>query len=100
LIYWGRLLQLLTGLDRPENRDYFAKLAAATAITLVGGFIATRCGFKLPDSVLPISIALLVGGLAILAIERYVSARPRIVEVTWRVEFWVGVAQIVAGVFP
>jgi undecaprenyl-diphosphatase len=48
LIYRRRLLDLLTRLDRPENRDYLAKLAFATALTLTGGFIATELGFKLP----------------------------------------------------
>jgi len=100
LIYWRRLLQLLTGLDRADNRDYLAKLAVATAITLAGGFIATKLGFKLPETVVPVATALIVGGLAILAIERLVSTRPQIVEVTWRVAIWVGLAQILAGVFP
>jgi len=100
LIYRRRLLQLLTRLDLPENRDYFAKLALATSITLVGGFIAKYLGFKLPETVAPVAAALIVGGLAILGVERFVSNRPQIVEVTWRVAFWVGASQILAGVFP
>jgi undecaprenyl-diphosphatase len=100
LIYWRRILELLTRLDRPDNRDYFMKLAVATAVTLVGGLIATKLGFKLPETVLPIAIALIVGGLAILGIERLVASRPQIVAVTWRVALWVGASQILAGVFP
>ena len=100
LIYRRRLLDLLIRLDRPENRDYLAKLAFATAITLAGGFIATKLGFKLPETVLPVAVALIAGGFAIFAIERLVSAKPQIMEVTWRVAFWVGAAQVLAGVFP
>lgn len=100
LIYWRRLLELLTRLDQPDNRDYFAKLAFATAITLAGGFIATRLGFELPKTVVPVATALIVGGLAILGIERFVAGRPQVVTVTWKVAFWVGAAQILAGIFP
>jgi undecaprenyl-diphosphatase len=100
LIYWRRLLELFTRLDIAENRDYFAKLALATSITLAGGFIATRLGFELPETVLPIATALIVGGLAILGVERFVAGRPQVIAVTWQVAFWVGTSQILAGVFP
>ncbi len=100
LIFWRRLYELCTRLHVPENRDYFAKLAFATGITLVGGFIATRLGFELPETVVPIATALIVGGVAILAIERFIANRPLVAEVTWRVAFWVGTSQILAGVFP
>ncbi len=100
LIFWRRLFELCTRLDRPENRDYLSKLAFATSITLAGGFAATRMGFKLPETVVPIALALIIGGVAILAIEKLVANRPQLAEVTWKVAFWVGTSQILAGVFP
>ena len=100
LIYWKRLLALLTRFDEPANRDYLAKLVVAFLITAVGGFIATRLGWKLPETVLPIAIAFVVGGILILVIEQYVAGRPPSAEVTWRVAFWVGACQILAAVFP
>ncbi|HEY3785581.1 MAG TPA: undecaprenyl-diphosphate phosphatase [Steroidobacteraceae bacterium] len=100
LIYWRRLLALLTRFDDPQNRDYLFKLSAAFLITAVGGLIATRLGFKLPETIVPIAIAFLVGGLAILVIERYIAGKPQLVEVTWNVAIWVGACQILAGVFP
>ena len=100
LIYWRRLLNLLTRFDQPENRDYLAKLVVAFLITAVGAFIATRLGWKLPESVLPIALATLIGGVLILAIEWYVAGRPMSQTVTWRVAFWVGACQILAAVFP
>jgi undecaprenyl-diphosphatase len=100
LIYWRRLLKLLTRFDEAENRDYLAKLTLAFLITAAGGFLATRLGWKLPESVLPIALATVIGGFAILAIESYVARKPPAAAVTWNVAFWVGTCQILAAVFP
>src|ERR1700730_6289008 len=98
LIYWRRLLDLLTRFELPANRDYLAKLTVAFLITAVGGFLATRLGWKLPESVLPIALALLIGGIAILVIEQYVAGKPAASAVTWNVAIWVGACQILAAV--
>ncbi len=100
LIYWRRILGLLTRFDDAANRDYLAKLTVAFLITGVGGFIATRAGWKLPETILPIALALLIGGIAILVIESYVAGRPASSVVTWKVAIVVGVCQILAAVFP
>jgi undecaprenyl-diphosphatase len=100
LIYWRRLLALLTRFDEPANRDYLAKLTVAFLITAAGGFLATRLGWKLPESVLPIALATLIGGILILVIESYVAGKPQTSAVTWNVAFWVGACQILAAVFP
>ncbi len=100
LIYWRRLLALLTRFDVPENRDYLFKLTGAFLITAVGGLIATRLGFKLPERVVPVALAFLIGGVLILLIERYLAGRPLVATVTWSVAIWVGSCQILAGIFP
>jgi undecaprenyl-diphosphatase len=100
LIYWRRLTGLLTRLDLPENRDYLLKLVVAFLITAVLGFAVTKAGFKLPEKVLPIAVAELVGGILILMIEAYVARKPMVATVTWSVAIWVGLCQILAGVFP
>jgi undecaprenyl-diphosphatase len=100
LIYWRRLVALLTRFDQPDNRDYLFKLAVCFVITSVGGLAAVKLGFKLPEKLLPIAIAELVGGLLILIIEAYVAGKPLNATVTWNVAIWVGVCQILAGVFP
>jgi undecaprenyl-diphosphatase len=101
LIYWKRLLALLTRWDEPANRDYLFKLVVAFVITGVGGFTAVQLlGFKLPEAVVPIAIAFLLGGVAILFIEQYVARKPLATEITWNVAFWVGVCQFLAGVLP
>jgi undecaprenyl-diphosphatase len=100
LIYWRRLVDLLRHFGQPAQRDYLAKLVVAFLITATGGFIATRLGWKLPESVLPIALATLVGGVLILIIEAYVAHRPQSSTVTWNVAVWVGLCQILAAVFP
>ena len=100
LIYWRRLLGLLTRFNEPEQRDYLFKLSAAFLITAALGFAVTHAGFKLPEKVLPIAVAELVGGILILIIEAYVAKKPSSATVTWSVAVWVGLCQILAGVFP
>jgi undecaprenyl-diphosphatase len=100
LIYWRRILELFLHFEVPANRDYLLKLIFGFVITGAGAFAATRLGFKLADAVEPIGIALLLGGVAILVIERYIATKPVVADVTWTVAFWVGVSQIVAGIFP
>jgi undecaprenyl-diphosphatase len=100
LIYWRRLVDLLRHFGQPAQRDYLAKLVVAFLITATGGFIATRLGWKLPESVLPIALATLIGGVLILIIEAYVAHRPQSSTVTWNVAVWVGLCQILAAVFP
>jgi undecaprenyl-diphosphatase len=100
LIYWRRLLALLTRLDEPANRDYLAKLVVAFLITAVLGFIATRLGWKLPETLLPVALALLIGGVLILVIEQLVAGKPQSAVVTWKVALFVGACQMLAAVFP
>ena len=99
-IYWRRLLTLFTQLQDPRNRDYLSKLTVAFLITAIGGFIATRHGFKLPETIKPIAWAMLIGGVAILVIERLLANRAVVSDVTWRVAVCVGLGQIVAGILP
>jgi len=100
LIYYRRITQMLLHTRQPENRDYLYKLTVSVLITLVLGFVAKHLGFQLPATVLPIAIATLVGGVAILAIESYVAGKPKATEVTWSAAVWVGLAQIAAGLLP
>ncbi len=100
LIYWRRIVNLLTRFDDPQNRDYLAKLIVAFLITSVLGLIATRLGWKLPETVLPVALAFLIGGILILLIEHHVAGRPPSSVVTWKVAFFVGTCQILAAIFP
>src|SRR5206468_1332611 len=71
LVYRTRLLQLARGWREPESRDYLLKLLLAFVVTAVLGLLAKKLGAELPESVAPIAAALMLGGLAIFAIEHW-----------------------------
>lgn len=100
LIYWQRLWELLRGFAKPDNRDYLNKLFVSFLITVAGGFIAKQLGLELPETVMPVAWALIIGGIAIFLIERYVSHHQINEQVTWKVAVVVGLGQILAAVFP
>ena len=99
-IYWQRLWDLTLNLALPANRSYLFKLLTAFVITVIGGFAAKLMGLELPENVAPVAWAMVVGGLAIFVIEAYTERKPKSEELTWSVANWVGIAQIVAAVFP
>ena len=100
LIYRRRLWQLCTQLGRRENRDYAARLALAFAITVVGALAARALGVELPLTLAPVAWALILGGVAILLIERGADLAASDTRVTWKVAVWVGLGQVLAMVFP
>jgi undecaprenyl-diphosphatase len=104
LIYWHRLVGLATGIARPENRDYVLKLGASFAVTAVLGVAVKAMGFELPETVGPVAWALIIGGFVMLAAEHLAARRAAVLgeqrKITWTVAILVGVAQVVAGVFP
>ena len=100
LIYRARIRQLLAQWRDPPNRDYLSKLVVAFGITAGLGWIAVKLGFKLPVAVEPIAWALLLGGVWMLAAEQLAAKQPDRSAVTWPVAIGVGIAQMIAGIFP
>jgi undecaprenyl-diphosphatase len=105
LIYRQRLWQLVTGLGQRENRDYALKLALAFGVTAVLGLLVKKLGFQLPETIEPIAWALLVGGFVMLGAEAIAARRSHVADdspqaIGWGVAILVGIAQVVAGVFP
>lgn len=100
IIYWRRLFEMTMHFTQPANRDYLYKLTVAFMITVIGGFAAKQMGLELPDTVAPVAWALIIGGFAIFAVEAYASRQPERDVLTWNVAFWVGLAQVLAAVFP
>ncbi len=100
LVFRERIWSLLTGWHDHAQRDYAFKLAAAFAVTALIGLPVRLLGWELPETVTPIAWALVIGGLWILFAERLAERRPERGEVTWTVAILVGLAQVVAGVFP
>ena len=100
VIYWRRLWDLVLHIARPQDRDYLYKLAASFMLTVIGGLIAKKLGLELPETIAPVALALIIGGVAILAIEAYAGRHGENEQLTWKVAFWVGMGQILAAVFP
>ncbi len=100
LIYWRRLWELLTRWREPEQRDYLLKLIVAFLITAVLGLIAVKMGFQLPKQLGGIAWALIIGGIWMLGAEQVAARRPRSTRITWTVAILVGIAQMIAGLFP
>jgi undecaprenyl-diphosphatase len=99
-VFGGRIRDLLSSLKEPAARDYLLKLLLAFVITGAGGVAIKRLGFTLPKEIAPIAWATLLGGIVILVIEWLLRGRPGRREVTWAVAVAVGVAQLLAAVFP
>lgn len=100
IIYRERFRTPRMGARQATQPDYLAKLLVSFAITAVGGLTAAKLGLKLPETVQPVAWALLVGGIAILGVERAVAQAPPSERITWRVAILVGLAQVLAAVFP
>ncbi len=103
-IYRQRLWGLLIGLRQRENFDYAIKLGVAFGVTAVGGLLVKKLGWELPDEVRPIAWALIIGGVWMLVAEHFAAKRAATLgertSISWTVAVLVGIAQVVAGVFP
>ncbi len=100
LVFRRRLWELATHLGDPANRDYVAKLAVAFLVTALVGLPVRLAGWELPETVTPIAWALVLGGVWMLVAEHYAEKRGDVATVTWKVAVLVGLAQVVAGIFP
>lgn len=100
LVFRERIWALATGLGEARNRDYAMKLALAFLVTAVVGLPVRLLGWELPETVTPIAWALVIGGVWMIVAERLAERRPDGTRVTWTVAVLVGLAQVVAGVFP
>lgn len=99
-LFWTRLQQFACNWRQRDTRDYLLKLFSAFVITGVGGVLLEQGDFKLPDHPLPIALALLVGGVLFLLIERWLVDRPLSSNVTWTIAIAVGLGQLLAAIFP
>ncbi len=103
-IYRQRLWGIAVGFRQPENYDYAIKLGVAFGVTAIGGLLMKSLGWELPNAVRPIAWALVLGGVWMLVAEHFAAKRAAVlgerVAITWTVAILVGIAQVVAGVFP
>jgi undecaprenyl-diphosphatase len=95
-----RLYKFVFELRDKETQGYLLKIFTAFVITCIGGFIIDKKGIKLPEQLAPVAWALLLGGLAFIAIEFLLRGKKLSNEVTWAIAVAVGLGQLVAAVFP
>lgn len=95
-----RLRQFAFQWREKTTQDYAFKLLIAFVITGIGGLLLDKAGFKLPEKLGPVAVAMLVGGLAFVGIERWLRGRNPQGPVTWTVAVVVGAGQLIAAVFP
>ncbi|RZA11979.1 MAG: undecaprenyl-diphosphate phosphatase, partial [Lysobacteraceae bacterium] len=113
---WGLALAF-TGRDAPADHDplgisaspaqsraYAWRLLVAFAVTAVGGLLVKKLGWELPDQIQPIAWALILGALWMVVAEQLAARRAaregERTGISWTTAILVGIAQVVAGVFP
>ena len=99
-LFSARLQQFVFRWREPATLDYLLKIIAAFFITGVGGLILEKKKFKLPEELMPVAIALLVGGILFVVIERWLRGKTLNNEITWIIVIAVGLGQLIAAVFP
>ena len=100
LVFRRRIWELATGWRDAATRDYALKLAVAFLVTALVGLPVRLAGWELPETVTPVAWALILGGVWMLAAEHFAEKRGDVADITWKVAVLVGLAQVVAGVFP
>jgi undecaprenyl-diphosphatase len=99
-LFPNRIYKFIFELNDRETRSYLLKILTAFVITCIGGFILEKKGFKLPEELAPIAWALLIGGIAFVVIEFFLRGRKLGDKITWTIAIAVGLAQLIAAVFP
>lgn len=99
-VFTQRVKDMLVGWRNPETQQFIGKLAAAFLLTAAGGLILKKMHFHLEKNPAPIAWATLIGGILILMIERAIRGKPLRESVTWPVAIAIGVAQLIAVIFP
>jgi len=99
-LFRGRINQVLFHWREKPTQDLLAKIFVAFAITGAGGLLLDKLGFKLPETTAPIAAALIIGGILFILAERLLRERTKTAEITWTIVIAIGIAQLIAAVFP
>lgn len=99
-VFKARLSQFYRKWHDKQTQDYALKLLVAFVLTGIGGVVLEKAGLELPEQLWPVALALFLGGVAFLLVERWLKARQLTDQITWSVAICVGLAQLVAAIFP
>ena len=100
LVFWKRVGELLRGWRQPASRNGLLKLVAAFALTAAGGLVVKKLGWALTRESAPVAWATLIGGCCSSWWKPGSVEGLGTTEVSWPTAIAVGVAQLLAGVFP
>jgi undecaprenyl-diphosphatase len=100
-IYWNKIIDLFTHIENPAARGYLFKIAVAFFTTSVVSLVLIK-HFKLhlPETLTPVAWATLIGGFVIFAVEMFAKNLYAHDDVSWPEAVMMGLAQVLAGVFP
>ncbi|HEX8372827.1 MAG TPA: undecaprenyl-diphosphate phosphatase [Chthoniobacterales bacterium] len=93
-------LAMLSRFREPKSRDLLAKILVSFALTGVVGYILKKAGLSLPETVMPVALALIIGGILFIFVEKWLKGRLTTAEISWATALLVAAAQLVAIVFP
>ena len=87
-----------------QARSYALKLLLSFVVTAGLGLLVKKLGWELPETVRPIAWALIIGAAWMLVAEQLAAMRAsregERSAISWTTAVLVGIAQVVAGVFP
>jgi len=93
-------IAMMLRLNEAPSRLLTAKVFVAFFITCVGGLVMKKIGFKLPEELLPVAVALVAGGIVFIIVEAALKGRALATEISWAVVIVVALGQLVAAAFP
>ena len=101
-IYWQKLVDLFGSLDKASSRDYLIKIFLSFVVTTVAYLVISKLigHHKLTESLSNVAWATLIGGLVIFAVEFFAKNLYAHEDVSWFESVLVGLAQVVAAIFP
>src|SRR5688572_27525535 len=70
-LFKGRINQVIHHWREKPTQELLCKIFVAFAITGAGGVLLEKFGFKLPERVTPIALALIIGGILFISVERW-----------------------------
>jgi undecaprenyl-diphosphatase len=85
---------------KPANQQLIGAIGIAFLLTVIGGLLIDKAGLRLPETLTPVSIALILGGIAFVVIERLLPKVNRPPGVSLQTALVAGTGQLVAAIFP
>jgi undecaprenyl-diphosphatase len=98
-LFHRRISMLLRWRER-ASQVMNLKIFTAFFITGVGGLVLDKLKFELPENVIPVATALIVGGIVFIVVEARLRGRSLSDSISWTVVIIVALAQLIAAVFP